>query len=119
MLLIIGGEASGKRSFAKALGYTDDMMADAVLDGRPCIFHLEKLVMASPEKADGLLPALLEKELIICCEVGSGVIPVDRKLRECREAVGRLCIQLAARADCVVRTVSGIPTVIKGSLPCG
>ncbi|MBQ8264638.1 MAG: bifunctional adenosylcobinamide kinase/adenosylcobinamide-phosphate guanylyltransferase [Oscillospiraceae bacterium] len=117
MLLIIGGEASGKRSYAKSLGFTVDMMADAVIDDRPCIFHLERLVMASPGTSDELLPRLLEKEVIICCEVGSGVIPVGKMLREGREAVGRLCIKLAANADCVVRMVSGIPVVIKGKLP--
>ena len=38
--------------------------------------------------------------------------------RRGREAVGRLCVRLAQRAECVVRMVCGIPTVIKGELPC-
>lgn len=118
MLLIVGGEGSGKRTFARTLGYTDDNMADAVLDGNPVIFHLEQMVFADPECTDELLPALSGKEVIICNEVGSGVIPANRAERAGREATGRLCVLLAQRADCVVRMVSGLPMVIKGELPC-
>ena len=113
MLLIVGGEASGKRTFAKTLGYDDRDIADAVLDERPVICHLEQIVFADPERSDELLPILAEKDVVICCEVGSGVIPVDHAERIGREAAGRLCVLLAQRADRVVRMVSGIPVVIK------
>ena len=69
----------------------------------------------SQAKIDALLPELMKKEAVACCEVGSGVIPVRYEQRQAREATGRLCIQLAARAEKVVRMVAGIPTVIKGS----
>ena len=69
---------------------------------------------ADPSQADDLLPALLEKEVVACSEVGSGVIPMHFEQRRAREATGRLCVQLAARADKVVRMVAGIPMVIKG-----
>lgn len=118
MLLIVGGEGSGKKTFALSLGYTDNEIADAVLDERPVLYHLEQMVFADPECADAILPALAEKEVVICNEVGSGVIPVDRAERIGREATGRLCVLLAQKASCVVRMVSGIPAVIKGELPC-
>lgn len=118
MLLIVGGEGSGKRSFAKALGYADADVADGVLDAHPVICHVEQMVFADPECADALLEPLCAKEVVICNEVGSGVIPADRTERVGREATGRLCVRLAQRADCVVRMVSGLPTVIKGELPC-
>lgn len=118
MLLIVGGEGSGKRSFVKTLGYTDDDMADAVLNGCPVLYHLEQMVFADPECTDELLSALVDKEVVICNEVGSGVIPANRAERAGREATGRLCVLLAQRADCVVRMVSGLPMVIKGELPC-
>ena len=69
--------------------------------------------------ADALLEPLCTKELVLCCEVGSGVIPLSREERQAREATGRLCVLLAQRADAVVRMVAGIPTAIKGVLPCG
>ncbi len=118
MLLIVGSEGSGKRTFARGLGYTDADMADAVLDDRPVIFHLEQMVFADPDCGDTLLEQLEGKQVIICNEVGSGVIPADRKERLGREATGRLSVKLAQKADCVVRMVSGLPMVIKGALAC-
>lgn len=115
MILIIGGEGSGKRTFAESLGYTQ--IADGLLDDSPALCHVEKLVEADLAGADALLAALCQKEVVICNEVGSGVIPVDRERRLAREATGRLCVLLAKQASCVVRLVCGIPSVIKGELP--
>ena len=117
MILITGGAGSGKRGFARTLGYTDMDMADAALDGRPVIFHTERLTMADPGSVAALRRALKEKEIVICSEVGSGVIPLDPRERRGREATGRLCILLAQDAEAVVRMVCGIPCVIKGTLP--
>ena len=117
MILVLGGEGSGKRTFAKALGYHDRDIADAVMDESPVICHLEQMVFADPGCTDELLPILADKEVVICCEVGMGVIPIDRAERMGREATGRLCVLLAQRASCVVRMVSGIPMIIKGTLP--
>ena len=115
MILILGGAASGKRTYLESLGYKPEDIADGVLDDRKVLYGLEKLVAADPEGAEGLLPVLLQKEAVVCCEVGSGVIPIRYEQRQAREATGRLCIQLAARAVKVVRLVAGIPIVIKGA----
>jgi adenosyl cobinamide kinase/adenosyl cobinamide phosphate guanylyltransferase len=144
VILVIGGAASGKRSYVRSLGYADEQMADATLDERPVIYNLQDMVDAclartlardsakngrqQPSVSSGetldisgetvtvsaLLEPLLSKEVVICNEVGAGVIPVDRLEREGREAAGRLCNQLARQADRVVRLVAGIPVVIKG-----
>ena len=114
MILIVGGLASGKREYVKnTFGFSDEDMADAALDGRPVLYNLQKLVAAGPDSIETLLPALLSKEVVICNEVGSGVVPIDRTERAAREAVGRLCVDLAERAEKVVRLCCGIPTVIK------
>ena len=115
MILILGGAASGKYSYLTSLGYGPEDIADGVLDEKKALYGLEKLVAADPEGAPSLLPALLEKEVVACAEVGSGVIPVQYEQRRAREATGRLCVQLAARAEKVVRMVAGIPVVIKGA----
>lgn len=115
MILILGGAASGKRTYLDSLGYGPEDISDGVLDERKVLYGLEKLVFADPEGAEGLLPALLEKEAVACSEVGSGVIPLQYEQRRAREATGRLCVLLAQRADRVVRLVAGIPTVIKGA----
>ena len=115
MILVLGGTASGKRTYLEALGYEPGDIADGVLDGKKVLYGLEKLVAADPERALSLLPELLQKEAVACCEVGSGVIPLGYEQRRAREATGRLCVQLAARADKVVRLVAGIPVTIKGA----
>ena len=109
MILIVGGEGSGKRTFARSLGYRPE-------DGRPVVFHVERLVLQDPDAIDALYEALVQKEAVLCNEVGSGVIPVDPGERLGRERTGRLCVLLAQRADTVVRMVCGLPMVIKGSL---
>lgn len=114
MILILGGAASGKRTYLESLGYRPEDVADGVLDDKKALYGLEKLVAVDPENAESLLPELLKKEAVACAEVGSGVIPVHYEQRRAREATGRLCILLAARADKVVRLVAGIPTTIRG-----
>lgn len=115
MILVIGGAFSGKREYAKSLGYKDSDMADAVLDEKPVLYNLQNLVAASFCNEQTLLEELLFKSVVICNEVGSGIIPIDKHESETREATGRLCIILAQNAEKVVRIVCGIPTVIKES----
>ena len=55
---------------------------------------------------------------MLCREVGSGVIPMDKADRDWREATGRLCCALAQEATAVIRIVAGIPVALKGELPC-
>ena len=118
MVLILGGAGAGKRSFARSLGYTDEDMSCDVFSDAPVITELEETVRKAPDQAETLLRPLCGKEAVICCEVGSGVIPLAAEDRRFREAAGRLMVQLARRADCVVRVVAGIPMAIKGELPC-
>ena len=114
MILVIGARASGKREYVKTLGYTDGDIADAALDERPVVCNVQDMVARDPDSATDLLPELLKKEVVVCCEVGCGVIPLERSDRDMREATGRLCVALAREAERVVRIVAGIPTVIKG-----
>ncbi|MBR4906671.1 MAG: bifunctional adenosylcobinamide kinase/adenosylcobinamide-phosphate guanylyltransferase [Clostridia bacterium] len=114
MVLILGGAGAGKKEYARSLGFTDADFSTDVSDGKPVLYDLETIV----RDVDVPFDALLKKKLILCREVGSGVIPLDRSEREWREAVGRLCCALAKEATAVVRVVCGIPTVLKGKLPC-
>lgn len=118
MVLILGGFGAGKRAYAKTLGYTDAQMCADMASDAPVLTDLEATVRRDPAKAETLLPALLRRELVLCCEVGSGVVPLDPKDRAYREAVGRLCCELAREATAVVRVVAGIPVLLKGGWPC-
>ena len=124
MILVVGGIASGKRTYVRSLGFSDDDMADGVLDDHPVVLNAQELVRCA-EKAegdelggkgplpDGLVDALAAKQVIACVEVGSGVVPLGRDERAWRERAGRLACELAQRADRVVRMVCGIPTDLK------
>lgn len=114
MILVIGGLAAGKREFVKKeYGCSDSDMADGVLDGRPVLYNLQNLIFGASGSIDALLPALLGKKVVICNEVGSGVVPIDKAERAAREATGRLCVELAEHAEKVIRVCCGIPSVIK------
>ena len=113
MILVIGSQASGKRAYIESLGYLNEQISDGVMDGRTVLYGLEKLVFAAPERAGELLEPLSAKEVVACCEVGGGIIPMERSDREARDATGRLCVLLARRAEKVVRMVAGIPVAIK------
>ncbi len=117
MILVIGGVASGKRTFARSLGFAEKDMADAVLDLRPVVYNAQCLVADAGAKADvaALAEALSTKAVVICDEVGSGVVPIEKDARAYRENVGRLCEKLSGSADAVVRMVCGIPVWLKGS----
>ena len=52
--------------------------------------------------------------VIVSDEIGYGIVPVDRFEREYREAVGRVCTELAVYADKVFRVVCGIGIKVKG-----
>ena len=113
MILIIGGASAGKMTYLRSLGYSEAEISRGELDERPALYGLEALVRRDPAAAEALYPRLVEKEAVVCQEVGLGVVPLDPEDRAYREAVGRLCIRLAARADRVVRLVCGVPQIIK------
>ena len=115
MIFVIGGQAQGKRSYVmNELGFAACDMADGVLDEKPVLYNLQALVSRDPGAAEALLETLLLKKVVVCNEVGCGVVPLSRGERAAREATGRLSVALAARSERVVRVVCGIPTVIKG-----
>ena len=112
MVFIVGGLASGKKAYVmEQLGYLEDQIADGVLDERPVVYNLQNLLRT--DDGPDLLTALLTKEIVVCNEVGSGIIPLDEKDRLWRETTGRFSIELARRADRVIRLVSGLPVILK------
>ena len=124
MKLVTGGAYQGK------LGYAKDLYPDAAWeDGAECglqdietcealdRFHLfvRRWLEAGRTKEE-LIDTVLEKNsgiLLVCDEVGCGLVPVDAFEREYREAVGRICTAFADRADRVDRVVCGIGMRIK------
>jgi len=114
MILVFGGLASGKREYVKSeFGYTDAEISPDIYDGAPVLYNLHELINTDAD-AERLFPELLNKKVVICNDISCGIVPLDRAEREKREAVGRLLIRLAARAQQVVRMQCGLPQIIKG-----
>ena len=108
MILVIGGYASGKKQWVEEnLPYTKGDFTSNLSVDLPVLYNLQDLEVDNME--------ILEKyQVIICNEVGSGLVPIHREERHRRERTGRVCIALAKRASTVVRVVCGIGTQIKG-----
>lgn len=113
MVLVIGGIASGKRTYVRSLGFSDDQMDASIISDAPVLVGLEGLLRTG-DLDEQQMEAIARKDVVACCEVGMGVVPLDRDERTWRERVGRTCTELAARSERVIRLVCGIPVTIKG-----
>lgn len=54
-----------------------------------------------------------EDVVIICDEIGNGIVPFEQREREYRDITGKILIGLAGRADGVERIICGIAQKIK------
>lgn len=116
MILITGGAFQGKMECAKDIlareGRTDpiwdgvtDYMKERMKDGME-----PEAVEEEIEKALKLHPDMI----LITREIGCGIVPMDAFERRYREAHGRMCCRLAARAERVYRVSCGLAQCIKG-----
>ena len=102
-ILIVGGAAQGKSAFARRISpeteivdNLQDIVREAMQEGKPV------------PKAEAFLG-----KTVVCNELGCGVVPMDAMERDWREHTGRLCCDIAARADRVYRMCCGLPQCIK------
>ena len=117
MTLIIGGAGQGKLAYAlEQLHVGQEAVASDLAQEGAILAGLERWLRQETDPMPAL-ERLLEVRphvVILCNEVGSGVVPMDREERTWRERVGRTCCALAERAGCVIRMYCGIPSIIKG-----
>ena len=117
MILVVGGAGQGKLAWAlKMTGRTVDDVAGEPEAGRSILTGLAQWLRETEDPMPALEKWLeaCPQAVILCDEVGCGVVPMDRADRAWRERVGRTCCTLAERADCVVRLYCGIPSILKG-----
>lgn len=124
MEMVIGGAFQGKSLYAKekypklvwAEGET--LSEDALFQAEGILGFHEYIRRELKEKGDvsDLAQKLIQKNpqvILVSDEVGYGVVPIDAFDRAYREAVGRVCTELAAYSRRVTRVVCGIGMVIK------
>jgi adenosyl cobinamide kinase/adenosyl cobinamide phosphate guanylyltransferase len=111
MILIIGGKGQGKLNYVlQKTGLSRDQVAETLPTDKPVIYHLEQIVRNNPELSVDDLP----DGILICDEIGCGVVPMSPEERDWRERTGRLCCAITQRAERVERIFCGLPMVLKG-----
>ena len=125
MKLIIGGVSQGKLARAKELSGAGARVADGAqatledLRQADILNRFHLMVRREVERggdAEALARAVLsanEGLIVVCDEVGMGVVPIDGFERAWREAVGRALCILAAEAERVERVFCGLASCIK------
>lgn len=119
MKFITGGAYQGKLEYAKKLypgaEWTDGAgcsLQEILSCGAVDHFHLfVRRWLQEGKTPQELIRAILEKNrdlIIVCDEIGCGLVPTDAFEREYRESVGRICTQLVEYADEVYRVTCGI-----------
>lgn len=127
MKLVIGGTAQGKLEYV-LLKYDvqKNMVWNGVLPNEMELneniviinhFHqwIKSRMISGGCPEDEIMSFLdcHEDCIIICDEIGNGIVPIDAFEREYRERVGRILVQLAKRAEGVERIICGIGQKIK------
>lgn len=119
MKFITGGAYQGKLEYAKKLypgaEWTDGAgcsLQEILSCGAVDHFHLfVRRWLQEGKTPQELIRAILDKNrglVIVCDEIGCGLVPVSAFEREYREAVGRICTELVKHADEVYRVTCGI-----------
>lgn len=117
MILIVGGVGQGKLDYVlNRTGLGPDAVArdPETAMQKPVFSGLAGWVREHPDTQLEKLLAQNPDVIIVCDEVGCGVVPMALEERAWREAVGRLCCRLAERAQRVERIFCGLSTVLKG-----
>lgn len=127
MKLVIGGTAQGKLEYVLLRHDVQNNMVwdgvlpdDVELNGSIAVinhFHqwFKSRMMSGGCPEDEVMSFLDCNEdcIIICDEIGNGIVPIDPFEREYRERMGRILVQLAKRAEEVERIICGIGQKIK------
>lgn len=125
MILVIGGLGQGKLEYVcQEYGFSSNNVSlgesssiEEILK-KPVLYGLHRLVermLQEGRDPQDFLERLLRENpevIIICDEIGCGVVPMEREARIFREETGRLCCFLASQAQRMVRVYCGIPTVL-------
>ena len=120
MKLVIGGAYQGKTEFVRRKFKAEPKKCDekTALTAE-CINGYHNLIAnllqveINPQEFTKKLIAENPDVIIICDEVGLGIVPLDAFQRQWREEVGRCLCLIAEKADYVCRILAGLESRIK------
>jgi len=118
MRLYIGGAYQGQAELARAeTGVAPEYVTRESALAAPAINDFQELLRGlTPAQARAFALELIEKNpdcVVVCDEVGMGVVPLEPEGRLWREAVGAAMCLLASNAERVTRVTCGIPVRLK------
>ncbi|GFI62577.1 hypothetical protein IMSAG049_01761 [Clostridiales bacterium] len=106
MIIVTGGKNQGKTEFV-----LENFKGMRIVNG----FHIfMKEQLAKGGSTEELIQKMLdEADIVICDEIGNGIVPIDAFDRQWREETGRAMCQLSKNAEAVYRVCAGIAQRIK------
>lgn len=126
MILVIGSSFQGQLDYAlKEFGLNAKSVADGSFmsfDGMADYEIIDSfhLVIKRLYEADLDIDEFIDKcfasktlKIIVADEIGSGVVPMERDIRDLRDEIGRIMQIIAKKSEKVVRICCGLPMVIK------
>lgn len=119
MELIIGGAYQGKKAYARDKYKLDEREIftcgeDGAIDfSSRCICRLELYILACVTEGKTPERGFRSDAVVLCDDISCGVVPMDARMREWREAVGRYVGGLSREAEHVTRLFCGLPQVLK------
>jgi len=120
--LIIGGAYQGKLEFAKNkfnLKENDIVnLENEKYNGQKCVYNLHCYIrncIYSNISYDDTIEQIINKDniIIICNEIGCGIVPIDKMERLYRDVFGKICCDIAKSCNTVIRVYCGIGEIIK------
>lgn len=114
MIFVTGGGYSGKRDFvAETLGYERGGFTSSLYGDASVFYGLESCTLEALAEEERVFSYLLEREVVICQELGCGLLSMDREVRRQQEIVARICCGLSRKATAVYRVQVGLGMKMK------
>ena len=123
MHVILGGRYQGKRAYAEKLythfpAVSDLERNNTILPGLVVNVHLgvRRLLTDGEDVCSFFTSSLpvLRQCVVLCEEIGGGIVPVDAFARRWRDETGKVYQLLAAEAERVDRVFAGLALRLKG-----